>query len=155
TAEALQLEKQALLVELRSATGLRGRARQLGPTRPARKAADAVRETLDHVYKVMKKTMPTLVEHLRASIRREGTSYAYRPDFPARSWLFKKTPPKKQNFRFLEAILPAFPAGWPCGSPSSAEGKAMPWCTVSDVARRLGVRPRDISDLFYQRLLDD
>src|SRR5262249_60597234 len=88
TAEALQLEKQALLVELRSATGLRGRARQLGPTRPARKAADAVRKTLDHVYKVMKKTMPTLVEHLRASIRREGTSYAYRPDFPARSWHF-------------------------------------------------------------------
>ena len=26
---------------------------------------------------------------------------------------------------------------------------------VSDVARRLGVRPRDISDLFYQRLLRD
>ncbi|MBL8796191.1 MAG: hypothetical protein JNM56_19985 [Planctomycetia bacterium] len=27
--------------------------------------------------------------------------------------------------------------------------------TVSEVARRLGVRPRDISDLFYRRLLDD
>jgi hypothetical protein len=27
--------------------------------------------------------------------------------------------------------------------------------TVSDVARRLGVRPRDISDLFYARQLDD
>ena len=26
---------------------------------------------------------------------------------------------------------------------------------VSDVARRLGARPRDISDLFYQRLLRD
>ena len=26
---------------------------------------------------------------------------------------------------------------------------------VSNVARRLGVRPRDISDLFYQRLLRD
>jgi hypothetical protein len=27
--------------------------------------------------------------------------------------------------------------------------------TVSDVARRLGVRPRDISDLFYQRRVSD
>jgi len=27
--------------------------------------------------------------------------------------------------------------------------------TVSDVARRLGVRPRDVSDLFYQRRLGD
>jgi hypothetical protein len=27
--------------------------------------------------------------------------------------------------------------------------------TVSDVARRLGARPKDISDLFYQRKLDD
>jgi len=26
---------------------------------------------------------------------------------------------------------------------------------VSEVARQLGVRPRDISDLFYQRRLDD
>ena len=27
--------------------------------------------------------------------------------------------------------------------------------TVSEVARRYGCRPRDISDLFYLRLLDD
>jgi len=27
--------------------------------------------------------------------------------------------------------------------------------SVSEVARRLGARPRDISDLFYQRLLRD
>jgi hypothetical protein len=33
--------------------------------------------------------------------------------------------------------------------------KAMAHFTVSDVARRLGVRPRDISDLFYQRRLSD
>jgi hypothetical protein len=31
----------------------------------------------------------------------------------------------------------------------------MPFRIVSEVARQLGVRPRDISDLFYQRLLDD
>jgi hypothetical protein len=31
----------------------------------------------------------------------------------------------------------------------------MPYLTVSDVARRLGVRPRDFSDLFYQRRLSD
>lgn len=27
--------------------------------------------------------------------------------------------------------------------------------TVSEVARQVGARPRDISDLFYQRLLSD
>ena len=27
--------------------------------------------------------------------------------------------------------------------------------TVSEVARRIGARPKDISDLFYQRKLDD
>jgi hypothetical protein len=27
--------------------------------------------------------------------------------------------------------------------------------SVSEVARRLGARPKDISDLFYQRKLDD
>jgi hypothetical protein len=31
----------------------------------------------------------------------------------------------------------------------------MPTYTVSDVARQLGVRPRDISDLFYSRELSD
>ena len=30
-----------------------------------------------------------------------------------------------------------------------------PTCAVSDVARRLGVPPRVISDLFYLRVLDD
>jgi hypothetical protein len=29
----------------------------------------------------------------------------------------------------------------------------MPYLTASDVARRLGVRPRDVSDLFYSRRL--
>jgi hypothetical protein len=29
------------------------------------------------------------------------------------------------------------------------------YLTVSDVARHLGVRPRDVSNLFYQRRLDD
>jgi hypothetical protein len=31
----------------------------------------------------------------------------------------------------------------------------MPYLSVSDAARRLGARPKDISDLFYQRLLRD
>ena len=31
----------------------------------------------------------------------------------------------------------------------------MEFFTVSDAARRLNVRPREISDLFYQRQLDD
>ena len=29
------------------------------------------------------------------------------------------------------------------------------YLTVSDVVRELGIRPRDVSDLFYQRRLDD
>ena len=31
----------------------------------------------------------------------------------------------------------------------------MSFISVSDCARELGARPRDISDLFYQRVLDD
>lgn len=31
----------------------------------------------------------------------------------------------------------------------------MPFLSVSDVTRRLGVRPRDVSDLFYQRVVPD
>lgn len=31
----------------------------------------------------------------------------------------------------------------------------MPYLTVSEIARRFGVRPRLISDLFYSRVLDD
>jgi hypothetical protein len=35
------------------------------------------------------------------------------------------------------------------------EKSAMPYLSVSEAARRLGARPRDISDLFYQRVLRD
>jgi hypothetical protein len=35
------------------------------------------------------------------------------------------------------------------------KGRAMPQLTVSDVARRIGARPKDISDAFYQRRLSD
>ena len=31
----------------------------------------------------------------------------------------------------------------------------MSYLSVSEVARRIGARPKDISDLFYQRRLDD
>ena len=31
----------------------------------------------------------------------------------------------------------------------------MPYLTVSDAARKLGAKPRDISALFYDRRLDD
>src|SRR5262249_49482255 len=37
----------------------------------------------------------------------------------------------------------------------SKEEPAMPYLYVSEIARRCGVRPRDISDLFYTRALDD
>jgi hypothetical protein len=35
------------------------------------------------------------------------------------------------------------------------EGQMSKYLFVSDVARFLGVRPRDVSDLFYQRRLSD
>jgi hypothetical protein len=39
---------------------------------------------------------------------------------------------------------------------AASKGKAMPHLIVSEVARRIpGARPKDISDLFYQRRLDD
>ena len=31
----------------------------------------------------------------------------------------------------------------------------MPYLSVSEAARRLGARPKDISDLFYRRMLRD
>jgi len=31
----------------------------------------------------------------------------------------------------------------------------MPYLSVSEAARRLGTRPKDISDLFYRRMLRD
>lgn len=31
----------------------------------------------------------------------------------------------------------------------------MPFLTVSDAARKLGVSPRDVSDLFYRRIIPD
>jgi len=34
-------------------------------------------------------------------------------------------------------------------------GKAMVLLTVSDVARQVGAKPRDISDMFYKRVLSD
>jgi hypothetical protein len=34
-------------------------------------------------------------------------------------------------------------------------GEAMSHLSVSEAARRIGARPKDISDLFYQRKLDD
>jgi len=38
---------------------------------------------------------------------------------------------------------------------NTIRGTVMRYQNVSDVARRVGARPKDISDLFYQRKLDD
>jgi hypothetical protein len=38
---------------------------------------------------------------------------------------------------------------------ANLEGTAVRPVTVSEVARRIGARPKDISDLFYLRKLDD
>lgn len=38
---------------------------------------------------------------------------------------------------------------------NTKENSAMPYLSVSEAARRLGARPKDISDLFYRRRLRD
>ncbi len=38
---------------------------------------------------------------------------------------------------------------------ANRQGEQMDYLIVSEVARRIGARPKDISDAFYRRLLDD
>jgi len=80
--EALQAEREALLVELAAATGLGARARRLGdPGERARKAVSArIRDSLKRIHEVH----PELADHLNASVS-TGLSCSYRPE-PARSW---------------------------------------------------------------------
>jgi hypothetical protein len=40
-------------------------------------------------------------------------------------------------------------------APAEAKESIMPFATVSEVARKLGVTPRDVSDLFYKRIIAD
>jgi hypothetical protein len=88
-AERLQSEFQRVLAELQSSTGLGGKIRPLGPSYPAEKARQAVRKALDRALKTLANATPPLielVEHLGATIKAEGTAFAYYPKPPAPDW---------------------------------------------------------------------
>ena len=80
-ARALDLEREALLRELRTASGLGGRARGLGDeAEKARKTVTArIRDALRH----LDRRHPQLAEHLRATVS-TGTTCCYQPTRPMR-----------------------------------------------------------------------
>lgn len=75
-AAALDREREALLTELRRATGLGGRPRQLGA--PAERARKAVSERIRNTLRRLDRQHPELAAHLRASVS-AGTSCRYQP----------------------------------------------------------------------------
>ena len=68
--EELQAERQAVLAELRRATGLAGRARQVSPE--AERARVNVTRTLRATLDRISRTAPRAGAHLQASIRTGG-----------------------------------------------------------------------------------
>jgi hypothetical protein len=87
--EGLQSEFQRVLAELQSSAGLGGRIRPLGPSYPAEKARQAVHQALARAKKTLANATPPLtelVEHLEATIKAEGTTFAYYPKPPAPGW---------------------------------------------------------------------
>ena len=84
--DSLTAERDGLLKEVSPGLRTRGGLRPLGPPDNASKAADAVRNALRRAYKMMKQSMPGLVDHLKLHIRKEGTTLAYRPPTPTPHW---------------------------------------------------------------------
>jgi tetratricopeptide (TPR) repeat protein len=80
-AERATAEREALIAELRAATGLGGRARRLGDeTERARKTVTArIRDALRRIERVH----PELASHLRDGVH-TGTTCSYAPDTPRR-----------------------------------------------------------------------
>ncbi|MFC7658070.1 hypothetical protein ACFQV8_19040 [Pseudonocardia benzenivorans] len=81
SAERASAEREALIAELRAATGLGGRARRLGDeTERARKTVTArIRDALRRIERVH----PELASHLREGVH-TGTTCSYAPDTPRR-----------------------------------------------------------------------
>lgn len=79
--DELLTEREALITELRTATGLGGRSRRLGdPAERARKTVGArIRDTL----RKLDAAHPELADHLRTSVR-TGSSCRYEPEEPVR-----------------------------------------------------------------------
>ena len=77
--DALESERDAILDELASATGLGGRSRRLGD--PGERARSTVTARIRDVLRRLDVVHPALAEHLRASVR-TGRRCSYRPDSP-------------------------------------------------------------------------
>jgi hypothetical protein len=75
-AAELDQERQALIDELRRATGLGGRSRRLGDR--AERARKAVLERIRDTLRRLDRAHPELAEHLRASVS-TGASCRYQP----------------------------------------------------------------------------
>jgi hypothetical protein len=72
----LDRERQALIDELRRATGLGGRSRRLGGA--SERARKAVSERIRDTLRRLDRRHPTLARHLRASVS-TGTTCRYQP----------------------------------------------------------------------------
>ncbi|WP_100448414.1 ATP-binding protein [Glycomyces xiaoerkulensis] len=84
-AAALDTERQALIDQLKTATGLGGRSRRLGDN--AERARKSVTNRIRNTLKKIESVHPSLAEHLRASVS-TGSSCAYRPEGEAPRWRF-------------------------------------------------------------------
>jgi hypothetical protein len=82
----LEEEKGQIIEELKRALALHGKDRSLGPETPSRRAAKAIAQALDRALRNIGERMPKLEAHLKASIRREATAFAYRPGPSALAW---------------------------------------------------------------------
>jgi hypothetical protein len=78
-AEKLREERQFLVDELLSASGLRGRSRQLDD--PVKRDRDRVRNVINRALGKIREQHPTLADHLDGAIRR-GKHWSYHPEPP-------------------------------------------------------------------------
>lgn len=80
--ERIEAERNGIIEELKRATGLGGRDRDIAAT-PAERARQSVRKALDRAYTRLRQAKPPLdhlASHLTSCVQAEGTSYVYRPD---------------------------------------------------------------------------
>ncbi|GAB3218808.1 hypothetical protein GCM10027447_00100 [Glycomyces halotolerans] len=84
-AAALDAERQALIDQLRAATGLGGRSRRLGDN--AERARKSVTNRIRNTLKKIEAAHPALAEHLRESVA-TGSSCVYRPGAHTPRWRF-------------------------------------------------------------------
>jgi hypothetical protein len=82
-AAALDAERQALIDQLKAATGLGGRSRRLGDN--AERARKSVTNRIRNTLKKIEAVHPALAAHLQITVA-TGAACAYRPDTAAPAW---------------------------------------------------------------------